>query len=223
MPRLADVVRLAPNFLLGSVVARAPRLRKLESWVITRVHPARGGGNPVVYGVRFERMGAGGGGGAPEATAAVEVEADVAAGARAGAGSKSAAALVAPVVAAPTRIDGVLKPDWVVVRDAGASAPARSAKIVRTNVGFSLSADLVLSALRGGAPFDGVGADAAEARHAAAKAIAVRKEKATAAAAAAAAAEAAAAAAAADKGSEAPAAAAGEGVKASPEAVAAKA
>ena len=170
MPRLADVVRLAPNFLIGSVVSRAARLRTLESWVITRVHPSRGGGNPAVYGVRFEAaLKAGDRAGEKVVAVAGAEDAEGGAGASAATATKGRRVFAA-AVAAPTRIDGLLKPDWLVVRDANSAAPARKASIVRTNVGFSLSDDLIMAALRGGAPFDGVGADVARARAAVATA-----------------------------------------------------
>ena len=157
MPRLADVVRLAPNFLLGSVVSRAARLRTLESWVITRVHPARGGGNPAVYGVRFEAA-------AAAATSSASSASIAANSNNISSNSAATKRVLLPVSSAPTRIDGLLKPDWLVVRDANRAAPARKASIVRTNVGFSLSNDLVAAVLRGDVPFDGVGEDVARAR-----------------------------------------------------------
>ena len=132
--RLTDFVRLAvsPPFSLGSLVARAPRLRKAEAWVITRVRPSRGGGNPIVYGVPVTSGSA------------------AAAAAAAASGGGAVAAAVPAVVETP--LSGVLKGDWVVVSDAG-KRRARCADVVRTSDGLRLGDTLTAAAVSGGEPF----------------------------------------------------------------------
>ena len=149
--RLSDFVRLSvsPPFSLGSLVARAPRLRKAEAWVITRVRPSRGGGNPRVYGV--------------------PVTLGSAAAATVSGGGAVVGALAAPAVETP--LSGVLKGDWMVVADAG-KRRARCADIVRTPDGLRLGAALTAAAVSGGEPFDGMHAEVAAA---AARAHAVQK------------------------------------------------
>ena len=55
MSRLVTLVSQSPSLLLGATVARIPRLRvraAQEAWLVTQVRPAKGGGNPTVYGAR---------------------------------------------------------------------------------------------------------------------------------------------------------------------------
>jgi hypothetical protein len=131
--RLTDFVRLAvsPPFSLGSLVARAPRLRKAEAWVITRVRPSRGGGNPIVYGVPV-------------------TSGSAAAAAAAASGGVAVAAAVPAAVETP--LSGVLKGDWVIVSDAG-KRRARCADVVRTSDGLRLGDALTAAAVSGGEPF----------------------------------------------------------------------
>jgi hypothetical protein len=56
MGKLVDLVKRSTTLLLGSSVARAPRLRvkaSPEAWLVTRVRTAKGGGHPTVYGLRY--------------------------------------------------------------------------------------------------------------------------------------------------------------------------
>ena len=58
--RLTAMVSSSPNLLIGSSVARNPRIRTKaaqEAWLITQVRIAKGGGNPSIYGIRFSTIG----------------------------------------------------------------------------------------------------------------------------------------------------------------------